>query len=328
MLNLSKKVNSFILMFFLGVIGYGQTIPGISTPRTDTRRMSPEQAEYVRSQEQRQGENQQHADMLELERDRIASILPPRTKSDGKPYTKKELNEMKALLEPSPGDFDKYKDFLQQPKTGLLRLFSDFDCETKNIIRADGNCENFIPGSWSYSFRLKNYVQASFSDIRFKDKYIISDGFLTQGIMVQFGDIPLANISLQSSGMKFLTDFKPATDPDEARKQYAQIAKVVTSNSYIYSKKIKVVENATYAMRMIAYRVNIKNRLRVPYGVNYEQDKFLLLNDTDKRIDLTLVFRIVRKSDDGGITVLWKELERKNAPQIVFEKGVKLSDIK
>lgn len=327
MLSLSKKLNFIFGLFLLSGFVFGQTNPNTTT-RTDTRGMSPEQIEFIRGQERIQRENQQHADMLQLERDKTASTLPPRTKADGKPYSKEELKVIKALLEPSPEDLIKYRDFLQQPKTGLFRLFPDFDCETKHIIRSDGDCENFIPGSWSYSFRLKNHIGPDFSDIRFSDKYLISDSFLSQGIMVPLGDIPLENILLTSDGMKFLNDFKPATDKVEARKQFAQIAKVFASDGYIYSKKVKVVENVTYGMRMIAYRSKVNDSSQYRYGENNKIDKFLGVNNFDKRIDLTLAFRVVRKTQDGGITIIWKELERRDAPQLVFKKDEKISDIK
>ncbi|MEP6903577.1 MAG: hypothetical protein ABJA66_17775 [Actinomycetota bacterium] len=45
--------------------------------------------------------------------------------------------------------------------------------------------------------------------------------------------------------------------------------------------------------------------------------------DGDNRIDLTLAFRVIRKEPDGGITLLWKEIERQKSPPIKFPKREK-----
>ncbi len=146
--------------------------------------------------------------------------------------------------------------------------------------------------------------------------------------MVPLGDVPLESLSLTSDGMKFLNDFKPSNDKAEAGKQYVQFANVFVSDGYVYSKKVKVAENATYGMRIVAYRSKLNNFLQNKYGENNKFDKFLMANEVDRRVDLTIAFRIVRNTENGVITILWKELERRNAPQIVFDKGDKLSDIK
>ncbi len=48
----------------------------------------------------------------------------------------------------------------------------------------------------------------------------------------------------------------------------------------------------------------------------------------DKRADVIIVFRIVRKAEDGTLTIVWKELDRKEAPKIKFPKGEKFADFK
>ena len=55
--------------------------------------------------------------------------------------------------------------------------------------------------------------------------------------------------------------------------------------------------------------------------------KFLML-EGDKRKDLILAFRVIRKTPNGSVTILWKELQQNKAPEIVFQKEEKLMDIK
>lgn len=243
--------------------------------------------------------------------------------------SKEERARIKAILAPDAADAAKYADFLRQKKTGLFRLFPDFDCETKNVVRADGNCANLVPGGWNYSFRKKNYSDADFLDIRFKDGNLISESFLSQGILVRLGDVPLETVLPTSGGMRFLLDFQPEIQSQSAKKQFANIAKGIAADNYKYAKSVKAEENTTYALRVIAYRS--KSRVLNDLSANTTADdfKFGKLNFADKRIDLTVAFRIVRRDENGGaLTILWKELNRQESPKLVFAKGEKLSDIK
>jgi hypothetical protein len=249
----------------------------------------------------------------------------PTTKPDGKPYTKEELKKIKTSLEPNKEDLEKYKDFLKSSKTGLFRLFPDFDCEFKGVIRFDGNCANFIPGSWSYSFRTKTYPGQDFFDLRFSNEDLVADGFLAQEILVPLGDVLLEKTALTSAGMKFLNEFKPELQSQEMKKQFNQIANVVEADGFRYAKRVKAVENVTYAIRIIAYHPENNIASRFAEGMNRESSRFL---EDVKRLDLTLAFRIIRKDADGSISVLWKELKRQNAPKIIFQKTDKLSDPK
>lgn len=241
--------------------------------------------------------------------------------------SKEERTRIKAMLAPNAEDAAKYKDFLRQKNTGLFRLFPDFDCQQeKNVIRVDGNCANVVPGSWNYSFRQKNYSDTDLRDVRFKNGNLISEGFLSQGILVRLGDVPLENVSPASGGMKFFLEFKPETRLEDAKKQFAQIEKGIETGGYKYANNIKADEDTTYAMRVVAYRNKINNR-----GLSNETTaddlRYFYLN-SDKRTDLTIAFRIIRRDADGSITILWKELNRQDAPKIVFTKNEKLSDIK
>ncbi len=249
----------------------------------------------------------------------------PTTKPDGKPYTKEELKKLKISLEPNKEDLEKYKDFLKNSKTGLFRLFPDFDCEFKGVIRFDGNCANFIPGSWSYSFRTKTYPGQGFFDLRFSNEDLIADGLLAQEILVPLGDVSLEDTTLTSAGMKFLNEFKPEAQSQEMKKQFDRIASVIEAGGFRYAKRVKAVENMTYALRIIAYHPENNIVSPVTEGFNRESGRFL---DDVKRLDMTIAFRIIRKDADGSISILWKELKRQNAPKIIFQKTEKLSDLK
>lgn len=127
-----------------------------------------------------------------------------------------------------------------------------------------------------------------------------------------------------TEGMKYLVDFEPAKDRQTAQQQFEQISKGIIDNGFTYSKQEKLEENTTYAIRVVAYRFYDKYNRRKKTAGNRN---FSYL-DFDKRKDLLLAFRVIRKSDDGAVTILWKEIKEQKSPKIVFEKQEKLADFK
>ncbi len=229
------------------------------------------------------------------------------------PVRKKPDKEQKKILQPSQADLNKYAQFLNQPKTGIFRLFPDPGCEDNpNIVRADKKCLDAIPESSFYSFRENEHTAQYLSDLRLKNDYLISDGILAQGFLVKLGDTALESVSLSAEGLDFMSGFTVQTNADEAQAQYYQMARGVKSGNFFYGKAIPVVENATYALRVIAYRGSIYQRIG---GYRYD------MLDGDKRIDMTVAFRVIGKNADGIITILWKELDRQDAPKFQRGKG-------
>lgn len=238
-----------------------------------------------------------------------------------------EKRRIDALLAPHPDDLTKYKTFLEQSKTGIFRLMPDYGCESKNTLRVGGICEHHIPGKWAYSFRLRDYSNEVFHDIWFTEGTLVSEGFLSQGILSNLGDVPLQNVSLSSNEMKYLAEFDPATDRSIIKDQYQMISKGFEKDGLYYSNQIKIGENTTYVLRIIAYRLEDKFFLRKQAKTSADKEKVFFLK-YDKRNDSIFAFRVIRKGDDGGITILWKEILRQKSPKIVFKKNEKLADFK
>lgn len=228
------------------------------------------------------------------------------------PFKKRVSREQKKMLAPDVSDLQRYEVFLRQPNTGLIKLFPDLGCEENAaVVRADETCLKAIPMSGFYSFREKEYTSSHLSDIRLKNDVLITDGLLTQGILVALGDVALETLSLSSGGMKFLTEFVPETSGGEALKQTRQIIKGIDTDEYFYRKALFASENMTYALRLVAYRGSFVQTFR---GLPFD------LLAGDERDDLTVAFRVLRKNKTGNLTILWKELARKDAPKIKFPK--------
>lgn len=227
----------------------------------------------------------------------------------------KPTKEQKKRLVPNAQDLRKYEQFLEQPRTGIFRLMPDIGCtENINVIRADAVCLNFVPESSYYSFREKEHTIEILSDIRLKNGFLISDGILSQSILVNLGEIALENLVPTNEGLKFLSDFSPNSQGSEAQKQFIQLMRGVKVGNYQYKKALPMIENATYALRVVAYKGNIFRAFR---GYRFD------ILDGDKRIDLTIAFRVIRKEQDGGVTLLWKEIGRKDSPRLILPKRKK-----
>ncbi len=228
-------------------------------------------------------------------------------------FKKRISRQQKKMLSPDAADLSRYADFLRNPKTGLIKLFPDLGCEENaNVVRADEICLNQIPMSAFYSFRESEHTTDFLSDIRLENDVLVSDGLLTQGILVALGKTPLESVTPTSSGLKFLTEFKPELKSEEALKQTFQLIKGIKSNGYLYRKALPAREEMTYALRVVAYRAKFIQTVR---GFLFN------MLEGDDRVDVTIAFRLLKKdAATGTYTLLWKELARQEAPKIIFPK--------
>ena len=242
---------------------------------------------------------------------RPENIAPPERKA--LPFRSKLTSEQKKRLSPSRTDFVKYASILNQPNVFLIKIFPDLGCEENaNVIRADEICINAVPNSAFYSFREREHTNEYLSDLRIKDGFFVSDGILSQGVLVSLGNAPLENLTLESKGLEFLNKFTPETDSKEVLRQSSQFTKGFKVDNFEYKKFLPIVENTTYALRVIAYRGNF---WRVFRGLKFD------VLQGDDRADLVVAFSVVGKSEDGSLTLLWKELQRKKAPKVIFPKA-------
>lgn len=219
------------------------------------------------------------------------------------------------LLAPRIEDQQKYAEFLQKPDTGLIKLMPDLGCgENPKVLVATDVCQEYtMPGGGSaYSFRKENYRIWRLADILHKDGIIHAIGARSQGILVTLGDVPLEGISLDTEGLKFLTDFEPKTEFEEAKEQNRKLLEGITYDGFYYRKALRAVENTTYVLRSVAYR-----------GKFYRAIQDVVYNelDYDKRRDIIVAFRIVRQDKtDGSITLLWRTLANEKSPKLEVEK--------
>lgn len=228
-------------------------------------------------------------------------------------YRKPTKEELKTLA-PNAEDIRKYADFLKNEKAGITKLAVDFGCaDNPSVVVATPDCLLYtMPGAGSsYSFRVNNYRLRRLADLTFTNNSFQTTGVLTHGILVNLGDVALEQISLQTKGVKFLLDFPPTIEYEQATATESRLIAGIEQNGFVYRSGLAAEENRTFFLRSIAYR---GASLRAIQGVTYNELDF------DKREDIFVAFRIIRKDDDGSITILWKELDSKKSPKITREQ--------
>lgn len=322
---MNKKV--FVGLFvFIGCwqsAVFGQS----SNPNSDaTRQQNVIDADYEnrRSELNRQNENynSQRAAAQQSARRRRVVVL------SAEPFSKEVMEKIKTAITPRQEDLVAYQEFLRQPKTGLFRLLPNFDCNQTRVIRVGGECENALPIGEFYSFRRKTYTDTRSFDITFKDDSLVSRSQLAQTLLVKLGDVRLEDVTLASDGVKFLDEFVPQTENKAVKAQYAEISKGIDRNGYRYAEGEKAFLNKTYALRVVAYRLGEKALRRLGNFFAIAGSRLGLIGKYDRRDDLIVAFRIVRQDADGGLSILWKELRRSEAPEITFEKKEPVKDFK
>jgi hypothetical protein len=240
--------------------------------------------------------------------------------------TSEERNRVLKLRRVSPSDVATYSSFLSQERTGIFKLFPDIGCTSSTVVRLAQECEQSVPLSSSFTFRTVGYGDEIYHDIFFKVDRIISNAFFSQGIFTIVGDEPIENIALAHPSLRFLNSFRPDTDPQSASEHAEQLREGILSDGYRYTDTISPKENVTYVIRLIAYR--LENALK-PLSPDSTRNEMLFLSlSVDKRIDVTVAFRVLGRDEYGGLTIVWKELERREAPKIKFAKTQPLRDFK
>jgi hypothetical protein len=117
-----------------------------------------------------------------------------------------------------------------------------------------------------------------------------------QDIIVDLGEISLAEVTVKSNGLRFLKAFRPSKTVAKVAVQNEELTKGITENGFFYSRSVPIELNRTYALRSVAHNPN----------------RFKSFWHTD----VITAFKIVGKEDDGSVILLWKELKESAAPYI------------
>lgn len=239
------------------------------------------------------------------------------------PLYRKPTNSELEILAPDADVVSKYKEFLGKKNKGIFKLVADAGCSgNSKVVVATEECLKYtMPGSGnSYSFRIGNYRIRHLSDLMLANGHFQIPGILMHGMMTKLGNFPIESVSLQTNGLEFLKEFKPSDDFESAMAIEKIAMMGLERDGFTYSRSLLVEENATYAIRVVAYDGTV---MRAVPGASYNEMDF------DRRRDITVVFRVVKKDPDGSATVVWTELSDVDAPKLKLpEKGSDLDNVK
>lgn len=266
------------------------------------------------------------ANMRHLEKRLRAATREPRKLPEEPRLSDEQKDRVRKLRLVGVADIEKYNQLLKGEHTGIFKIFPNLGCVSKSVVRISSECERFVPMSSSFTFRTNSYSDDVYHDIFFKDERLSSNSFFSQAIFGAIGDEPIESISLDHNALKFLVSYQGDADPKLAGEHARQFQTGVDSDGFRYADHVTPQVNTTYAVRMIAYR--LENVLKPLSDETTMTEMMFLSLAFDKRIDLVVVFRVLARDEYGGLTIVWKELSRQDAPKIKFAKNQALKDFR
>jgi hypothetical protein len=188
----------------------------------------------------------------------------------------KLTDEQKRLLKASPQDEASFASFLSQSNTGLIRLLprEKYDHTVRMPLRGGGAY---------YSFTKLSHEASLWSDIKFQEGQLQA-GFneLTLGLITMLGDVPLEQLDSDNPAVKFISQLALPASYAEYQRHVVKQRSGLEAGGYTYRSALPAQLNSTYLLRSTIYN----------------------------RADTLIAFRLVGKDSDGGVTLLWKILNK------------------
>ena len=224
-------------------------------------------------------------------------------------YRKPSDKELR-LLTPDAAIVARYSGLLDREDAGIFKLVPDSGCaESARVINASETCMKYsFPGAGnSFSFRTENYRIRHLADITYSKGMFYMTGVLMHGVMVDLGDVPIEQVTLQLPQIAFITAFQPTSDFVKALEADQLLTGGVRKEGFLYRRNLPVVPEHTFVLRSVAYQGRV---MRSVHGADFNELDF------DKRRDVVTAFRVVNMEDDGTLTIVWSKLSTAPSPKL------------
>jgi hypothetical protein len=225
-------------------------------------------------------------------------------------YDTKLTEAQKAMLASLPEDEAAFATFLRQENTGIFRLHPKGKYEPGLTVSVEQAATDMIlpilGGGAYYSFTERTNKLGPWSDICLEGNRL-SAGFSMPaiGILTSLGDVPLASVTLTTPGLDFLTNLTPPKKSFDIAELIERSSQGFEANGFTYSSVVDASLNTTYAIRSILYK---KRGYIVHPNEPYHRLKQSRIGYDGS--DGLVAFRIIRRHEDGSITILWKKLQK------------------
>ncbi|HEU4391520.1 MAG TPA: hypothetical protein VFV34_27265 [Blastocatellia bacterium] len=196
----------------------------------------------------------------------------------------KQLKEAeRQFLAPSPDDVAKYKDFLSQPDTGLVRLLPREKFQDKLFIRGGGAY---------YSFDRLTHEYGHGSDIELEQgRFSVGFAGADYGFITELGRVPIEEITAAHPLAQYLLSYTPPTSEPDVRAEYRRIGGGLLVDGLSYGRGATARDGSAYLLRSISIDES----------------------------DLLVVLRVIGTDSDGSVSILWKVLKRFPVPRMARE---------
>lgn len=218
------------------------------------------------------------------------------------PAIPKLSKENKKRLEAYKTDEQVYSNFLKTKKTGIFKLINLPNCGGIENPISNQTClfESYSISHLANSFSFRDGRHSRFGDLSLRGDKLVTSPHIALSFMTKMGDIPIENVSLDSPGVRFVAAFEPSEKLQIANEQAFQFDKGRLEGENMYARGFKkVAKDTTYVLRSHGYDVE---------------------SATGRPDDVIVVFRVIRIDDNGDVTIVWKELQRKKGQKLEIDE--------
>lgn len=204
----------------------------------------------------------------------------------------------KGIFAPAESDVNAHMSILSQHKTGIMRLLprEAFDWQSYKVAKR----VDVRGGGSFFSFFNLSHDSNYGADIWYEKGQLIAGGSggPDYGFLADLGDTPLEPFVASDPRADFSRLYTPPRKEYEARIEQRTFRFVfpshgdaagVTIDGALYRKNLPAKLHHTYLLRSISYN----------------------------KSDLLVAFRVVRISEDGGLTIAWKILKEFEPPRLL-----------